>query len=117
MKTEITLPYPPSVNSIWRAHRRKDGTLGAIKSKKYRAWCENAGWEIKRQRPPIFAGPVRLHIEAGKPDKRKRDVSNLIKPLEDALVTYGVIRDDSDVQDLRIQWADVENVKVHIELA
>ena len=42
-------------------------------------------------------------INAYPPDKRKRDLDNLIKPVLDALVDYGAIRDDSQVDDLRIQ--------------
>ena len=48
-------------------------------------------------------GPHSICISVRPPDKRKRDIDNLIKPLLDSLVEYGAISDDSEVIDLRIQ--------------
>jgi crossover junction endodeoxyribonuclease RusA len=48
-------------------------------------------------------GPFAIHILARPPDKRKRDLDNLLKPILDALVDYCAIPDDSMIDDLRIQ--------------
>ena len=45
-----------------------------------------------------------IHVRP--PDNRKRDIDNLLKPLLDSLVEYGVIPDDSMIFDLRIQRFD-----------
>ena len=37
------------------------------------------------------------------PDKRRRDIDNLLKPILDALGQYGVYEDDSQIIDLRIR--------------
>lgn len=51
-------------------------------------------------------GVYSVMIRVRPPDNRKRDIDNLIKPLLDSLVEYGVLPDDSMVFDLRIQRFD-----------
>jgi crossover junction endodeoxyribonuclease RusA len=96
----ILLPWPPSTNAIYRAFRGR-----AIKAKPYRQWIEEAGWEIKRQRPMKHTGPVSIEIELVPPDGRAFDLDNRLKAILDALVTSEVIpNDDADtVVDLRVR--------------
>ena len=61
------------------------------------------------------AGPLRVVIEAFPPDKRKRDLDNVLKSLLDSLTHAGVWEDDSQIQDLRIYKATIAGmVKVRI---
>jgi Holliday junction resolvase RusA-like endonuclease len=39
MEHKITLPFPPSVNNIWRGTRRKNKKM--YLSKQYREWLDN----------------------------------------------------------------------------
>ena len=52
-----------------------------------------------------YAGPVAVEIEAHMPDKRRRDLDNLLKGLFDALTHAGVWMDDSQVDDFRVRRA------------
>jgi Holliday junction resolvase RusA-like endonuclease len=47
--------------------------------------------------------PFGISIIARPPDKRRRDLDNLLKPIPDSLVDYGAIPDDWMVDDIRIQ--------------
>ena len=98
---EITLPWPPSVNTYWRNF---DGRM--IISAKGREYRETVGDQITMQRMvKHFVGPLRVVIEAWRPDKRRRDLDNLLKATLDGLAHAGVYEDDSQIVDLRIYWA------------
>ena len=99
---EITLPWPPSVNTYWRNF---DGRM--IISAKGREYRETVGDQMTVQRMvKHFNGPLRVVIEAWRPDKRRRDLDNLLKATLDALAHAHVYEDDSQIVDLRIFWAD-----------
>ena len=98
---EITLPWPPSVNTYWRNF---DGRM--IISAKGREYRETVGDQMTVQKMVRhFAGPLRVVIEAWRPDKRRRDLDNLLKAILDGLAHAGVYEDDSQIVDLRIYWA------------
>lgn len=100
---EITLPYPPSVNRLWRA--KKGG--GVYRSAEYVSWQKAAAWELAVQvKSRSIRGRYRLTIEAVAPDKRRRDLANLEKALSDALVAAHVIEDDSLCQELHMRWVE-----------
>jgi crossover junction endodeoxyribonuclease RusA len=62
--------------------------------------------QVKLQRPGYHVdGLLRVTIEAWRPDKRRRDLDNLLKATLDSLVHAGVYDDDSQIVDLRIYWA------------
>jgi len=96
-----SLPYPPSVNNLFFNTGR-----GRSKTDAYKAWQEAAGYAIVEQGRKRIHGLVALSIALVKPDKRKRDLSNVIKAIEDLLVSMSVIDDDSLVQRISIQWVD-----------
>lgn len=91
---------PPSTNSL--TFNAKWG--GRAKTDKYAAWLRSAGWELEAQKPQAFSGDVAVEIWANKPNKRKRDLDNLAKPILDLLVAHRVIDDDSDVQSINMRW-------------
>lgn len=110
----IQLPFPPSVNNLFL-----NGRSGRFRSQKYDSWIQEAGTEIMRQRPSKCVGPVSLMFEfqEGR-DKRKRDITNLLKAPEDLLVKHGIIEadDGSVVRKVSAAWsAEVEGVRITIE--
>lgn len=118
----INLPFPVPLSDLYRNARGP----GRAKTKRYQTWARAAGWELKAQKPPKMEGPVALEIAVERPvnkdgtvSRKKRDLSNLIKGVEDLLVDHGIIEDDSLVEDLRIRWAlpgeQVEGTRVSIE--
>jgi crossover junction endodeoxyribonuclease RusA len=95
----VQLPYPPSTNDIWVRTKR-----GMRKSDGYSAWLKEAGWMLKQQKAGSVPGKYKLTIEAVRPDKRRRDVDNLIKSVSDALQAFGVVVDDSLCEFVSAQW-------------
>ena len=76
-----------------------------FRSKEYVAWKSAAVWHIsaqsKRQR---VAGPFSFTLYVRRPDKRKRDLDNLIKVCLDALEAAGVIDGDHLCERLDAEW-------------
>ena len=111
--TVITLPFPPSVNNLFM-----NGKHGRFRSQRYDSWLQEAGVEIMRQRPKKIAGPVILTFEFQEGhDKRKRDISNLVKAPEDLLVKHGIIEADDGaiVREIKCKWnADIQGVRVSV---
>jgi crossover junction endodeoxyribonuclease RusA len=102
----ITLPWPPSVNTYWR-HPTTGKLAGRhLISEQGRAYREAVRALVAESRTGAITGPVRVEIEAYRPDKRRRDLDNILKSLLDSLTYAGVWADDSQVVDLRIYWAD-----------
>lgn len=87
--TEITLPFPPSANRLWRNYRGR-----TVISEGYRAWKEAAGWQLQSQRPKKHEGPVNITIKLTLPDKRRQDIDNRIKPILDLLCAHQIIASD-----------------------
>jgi crossover junction endodeoxyribonuclease RusA len=98
----LTLPYPPSANALWRSFNGRN-----IASRSYRAWTTAALAEIAAQKPPAtIQGDYWLMLIAGRPDRRRRDLGNLEKPVSDALVKAGVIADDCNATEILLAWSD-----------
>lgn len=93
------LPFPPSANNLF-------ATVGKsrIRSERYKAWAKEAGQLIQMQGRKRVVGQVALAVDLVKPDRRKRDLSNTLKAVEDLLVDMQVIDDDSLIQVLSVQW-------------
>lgn len=99
---ELILPFPPSTNTYWRSVPGK-GVLISAKGREYRQAVER----LRYQHGWGTFGSERLsvEIEAWMPDKRRRDLDNMLKATLDALTHAGVWDDDSQIDDLRITRA------------
>ena len=89
----IDLPYPPSVNHVWRFGKGR-----AYRSAKYIAWIEEASllWITqKSKQPKKIAGPFSLELQVNPPDKRRRDLDNVLKPVLDLVQNLTIVSDDS----------------------
>lgn len=110
----VTLPWPPSANRLWRYVKGR-----AIKSADYRAWQSKATadvFEQNRARANI-PGPYHMEIQLDRPDNRRRDASNLIKPVEDLIVSSGIVEDDHLAKSVTVKWTDTGPVRggaVHV---
>lgn len=101
----IVLPFPPSMNTYWRNVR---GTVKISKEgRQYRLAVSHAIM-VERIAKNLSAlpqtGPLRVFIQATPPDKRRRDLDNLLKAPLDALTHAGVWGDDSQIESLTIYW-------------
>lgn len=83
VRAKLVLPYPPTVNNYWIHVRNKK-----ILSKRARDFQDEVLVCVRKQYSEIdepleckLAMAIGLYV----PDKRKRDIDNVIKPLFDAL--------------------------------
>lgn len=99
----LTLPYPPSVNTYWgfSGHRRYL-TERAVTFK-------HEVWRIAKQYKVASLGGSRLELTVVlyPPDNRVRDIDNVLKPTIDALCQAGIFNDDSQVDVLSVRRAEV----------
>lgn len=100
--TQLHLPFPPSANRLWRNVPGK----GTLKSREYREWLERAANWLVGQRYAEFPGAYRLRIVATPPDRRGRDIDNLIKPVSDLLKMAGIVADDKYARFVSAEWSD-----------
>ena len=95
----ITLEWPPTVNNYYTVARGRK--ILSVKGRNYKqaAWADILTQDQKLGLNP----PISVFIRAYPPDKRKRDLDNILKPVLDALTAAAVFDDDSMIDDLRIQ--------------
>lgn len=94
----LELPYPPSVNHYWGVSG-KQRFIGK-KGKEFRAAVMDAANEAGVQ---PMEGSLAVHIALFPPDRRKRDIDNVLKSLLDACEHAGCFEDgDHQVDELHI---------------
>ena len=115
---EATLPWPPTVNTYWR--HRVIGKLATVYiSQEGQAYRKAVNLCLAEHRVKTYEleGDRRVEIEVFPPDKRKRDIDNLLKSLLDSLTHAQVWKDDNQISDLRIyrnkQIAGIVKVRVY----
>jgi crossover junction endodeoxyribonuclease RusA len=102
----FTLPYPPTVGNYWR---RTEGTRLAINKAGlvFRANVRAAVFASLKSFPEPTKMRLAVKVLAFPPDRRKRDLDNVLKALLDALQKCGIYADDSQIDDLRIVRREV----------
>ncbi len=100
----ITLPWPPSVNTYWRSIMKGPLAGRVLLSEKGRDYRKAVAAAVFAQQIPVngLTGKLAVWIHCMPPDRRARDLDNLPKGVLDSLHHAGVIRDDCDIDDLRI---------------
>ena len=95
----IKLPWPPTVNTYYTVARGRK-----ILSKRGRQYKDDCAAEMLLQRPGKVAGRLHVHIDAFVPDRRKRDLDNLLKPVLDSLGSgpNALFDDDSQIDQLAV---------------
>lgn len=104
---KLTLPFPPSVNSYWRAPSK--GPLAgrhliSVKGRQFRVEALACVLEQLRRVPKAITGHVAVTINFYPPDRRIRDMDNYLKAPLDALTHAGVWLDDSQVKKMALEW-------------
>ena len=108
----LTLPYCPSVN-----HYKTIGRLVKTKSGKMyqqrRNSKETVGYyyEVysiwhRRGVSGLGGATISMEVDVYPPDKKKRDLSNILKVLEDSLQHAGVYDDDRQIARLLVTRCD-----------
>jgi len=110
---EATLPWPPSMNHYWR--RVGPRTLISREGRRFRtnvcALLDGGG----PRRPPA-GGRIALAMDAYPPDRRRRDLDNLLKATVDALQHARVYEDDSQVDLLLVRRREPDRPHGHVAI-
>ena len=101
---QITLPWPPTVNTYWRhAPIRYGRGVVVYISKAGRAYRKTVGKMVLEQDAyKILTCRLSCLILASPPDARKRDLDNILKALLDAMEHAGVYENDEQIDDLHV---------------
>lgn len=103
----LRLPWPPSVNKYWRSriagHGRKQ-FINVYIGREGKAFRGNVQAAVFEQRGVVPPERERLQVTIAviQPDRRSRDIDNLLKATLDALTHAHVWADDSQIDDLRV---------------
>jgi Holliday junction resolvase RusA-like endonuclease len=106
--TVLDLPFPPSVNRLWRAG--KGGNSRVHLSPAYRAWKDEADALIRSTAGlrgvsrinGLFAAEIVLNVR-----ERAGDLDNRIKAVLDIAQRYGLIKDDRYLDNLQVCYGDI----------
>lgn len=100
---QIRLPWPPSVNHYWVSGGSKR-FLSPV-AKRFRSEVAS---KVRSAGSPRFGlAPLEMRIKAYPPDRRKRDLDNLLKAILDALAHAKVYKDDNQIYLLKIERCEV----------
>ena len=115
---EFSIPYPPSVNSLYRSVARGRGHVQVVKSTEGKRFYIRARKAIRSQLGETLKPTkerVGVTVFAFQPDKKQRDIDNLFKATLDAM--NGLVYDDDHlIDDLRIIRAEVDRKNPRLEI-
>ena len=95
----LSIPYPPSGNHMW-----KKGQGRTYLTKRAIAYYSQVAWIIKSSGLAMqIEERLEVEVDIYPPDRRKRDLSNVIKVVEDACTKAGLWQDDSQIDRLVLQ--------------
>lgn len=110
-RIQLSLPFPPSVNTYWRAPNK--GPLAgrhliSADGRKYQSAVSASVIEQYRRIPKPITAELDVAIKLFPPDSRRRDLDNYNKALFDALTHAHVWQDDSQVKRMLVEWGPTE---------
>lgn len=113
----ITLPYPPSVNHYKKAGRLVKTKRGKIYQQKintdetnrfyYEVWFKVQHMRAKEGLKSFGDAVISLEVDVYPPDAKKRDLSNILKVLEDSLQKADVFKDDYQIACLKVTRCEI----------
>ena len=94
----LVLTYPPQINNYYIPRPR-----GRYISPQGKSFRDLVYWSVREQDGAQgLTGRLRVTLHFTLPDKRRRDLDNVLKPLFDALGAAGVYEDDSQIDELHV---------------
>ncbi len=100
----LTLPYPPSGNTMWRK-----GQGRTYLGDKAKGFYRDVQYAVMQQGKMVNLDmPVMVECRLFPPDARRRDLDNAWKVLADSLTRARVWKDDHQVRSLHLVWQDPE---------
>jgi Holliday junction resolvase RusA-like endonuclease len=110
----VHLPLCPTTNNLFATDRASGKRF---RTAEYKAWAQEAGYLLNKQKPPLMAGKVAILIEVEEPKTaRRQDCTNRVKAVEDLLVSHRVIQGDDQrfVREVTTRWAPVDGCRVTV---
>lgn len=101
----LVLPYPVSINAAYANNKGGHGR-GRFKTQRLKEWIADATVEVRKEPRGRIVGPYAFHMVATRPDRRRRDLSNLLKVTEDLCVSLGLVDDDHHAAPINLDWSD-----------
>ncbi len=94
----VQLPWPPSVNHYWRhvGNRTLISREGRAYHQSVAAACATVGHVV---------GRISVTIAAHPPDRRGRDLDNLLKAILDSLQKAGLFENDAQIDEIILRRA------------
>lgn len=106
MKVELTLPWPPSVNTIWGVGKRGNWYAKKVLTD----YKEIVYYLVFKSKTPKFTKEQRLRLDvfAYPPDRRSHDLDNLLKAVGDSLQAAKVFPNDNQIDQLWIERKEIK---------
>ncbi|WP_407321779.1 RusA family crossover junction endodeoxyribonuclease [Dickeya ananatis] len=107
---KLTLPFPPSVNTYWRAPNKGPLSGRHLISQTGRRFVNEAIASVLEQlkrAPKPLAQNLSVTVVFYPPDRTRRDLDNYFKALFDSLTHAGVWIDDSQIKRLYAEWGPI----------
>ena len=95
---KLKLPYPPTINHYWRYVGSR-----VLISRRGRNYRKKVMEYLQTRDLEKLTGPLSVNIELYTPDRRRRDVDNVLKAMLDSLQWGGVFEDDNQIFRLAIE--------------
>ena len=110
----ITLKsLPPTVNHMYmNAHGRRFRTAECREYQEYAVEQLKAVWNNK----PLFTGRAALFITLSTNNRRRWDIDNRMKALQDCLTMAGIIKDDSQIDFIQIERLYEKDTRTNLTL-
>lgn len=103
---ELRLPWPPTANTYWR-HPKQGTHIISRQGRAYRSAVFFLIFDQLNHRPEL-AGRLSVSYRLYPPDRRKRDLSNTLKALEDAMQHARVFLDDEQIDQVELMRCGVD---------
>lgn len=104
---ELTLPYPPSANSYWRSPNTGKLAGRHLLSEKGRAYREAVKVLCWQRGVKRMLGRLSVVLVVCPPDRRRRDLDNVLKASLDSLTAGGAWDDDSQIDRIVVERGQV----------
>ena len=93
MMIDLKLPYPPSANRYWRSYKGR--VIVSAPAMEYRRVVASM---VSKDAVFNATDRVTALLATYPPDRRKRDLDNVLKVIFDALEKAGVYPDDNQIE-------------------
>ena len=110
MMGKLTLPCPPSTNSLYRNAPGK----GRVKTVRYQVWLAAARVHANDQPRWKVEGEYTLDLTVER-RRKNADLDNTIKAVSDFLVAEGYVSDDKHMTEIKVRWGDVKGCDVQVK--